>query len=157
MHLILRRIRRYTVQPPKAAQEARDFSHERFTAIQSPPVTKRIGAAKGKFTVPDNFDELLKLPGVGRKTANVVYAVAFGGDAIAVDTHVFRVSHRLNLSDAKDAEGTEKQLYGLIEDGRRNRAHHLLIFHGRRCCKAQKPLCGVCPVKDICTFGGDNE
>lgn len=107
--------------------------------------------------VPDDFDELLKLPGVGRKTANVVYAVAFGGDAIAVDTHVFRVSHRLNLSDAKDAEGTEKQLYGLIEDGRRNRAHHLLIFHGRRCCKAQKPLCGVCPVKDICTFGGDNE
>ena len=107
--------------------------------------------------VPDKFEELVKLPGVGRKTANVVYAVAFGGDAIAVDTHVFRVSHRLNMSDAKDPEGTEKQLYRLIADGRRNRAHHLLIFHGRRCCKAQRPLCSDCPVKDYCTFGGKNE
>ena len=107
--------------------------------------------------VPDKFEELLKLPGVGRKTANVVYAVAFGGDAIAVDTHVFRVSHRLNMSDAKDPEGTEKQLYELIADGRRNRAHHLLIFHGRRCCKAQRPLCSDCPVKDYCTFGGKYE
>ena len=97
--------------------------------------------------VPHTMEELTRLPGVGRKTANVVLANAFGIPALAVDTHVFRVSNRLGLAHAKTAEETEKQLKEAIDKDRWSLSHHLLIFHGRRCCKASKPMCAACPVR----------
>ncbi len=105
--------------------------------------------------VPHTMEELTRLPGVGRKTANVVLANAFGIPALAVDTHVFRVSNRLGLAHAKTAEETEKQLKEAIDKDRWSLSHHLLIFHGRRCCKARKPMCEACPVKDLCQFYGE--
>ena len=101
--------------------------------------------------VPNTFEELLTLRGVGRKTANVVMSVAFGGNNIAVDTHVFRVSHRLGLSDGKTPFDVEKDLLAVLNEGDRSLMHHLLIFHGRYCCKSQKPQCENCPVSDFCT------
>ena len=100
--------------------------------------------------VPKTMEELTALPGVGRKTANVVMANAFKVPAIAVDTHVFRVSNRLGLADAKDVENTEKQLMRAIPKCDWCDAHHWLIFHGRRVCKAQRPLCESCTLKDMC-------
>ena len=100
--------------------------------------------------VPGTMEELTALPGVGRKTANVVMANAFKVPAIAVDTHVFRVSNRLGLADAKDVENTEKQLMKAIPKSDWCDAHHWLIFHGRRVCKAQRPLCESCTLKDMC-------
>lgn len=102
--------------------------------------------------VPGDFEELLKIPGVGRKTANVVLANAFGQDVIAVDTHVFRVANRMGLADSTSVEGTERQLTVNIPPGLRNKAHHWLIFHGRQTCRAQKPRCPECPVKSYCRF-----
>ena len=100
--------------------------------------------------VPDDRDELQKLPGVGRKTANVVVANAFGQDAIAVDTHVFRVSNRLGLACAKDVWHTEQQLMANIPQDKWSQAHHWIIWHGRRICKAQRPLCASCPLAGEC-------
>ena len=100
--------------------------------------------------VPRTQEELVKLPGVGRKTANVVYAVAFGGDAIPVDTHVFRTSHRLGLSDATTPDGVEKDLSRAFPQNSWSHLHHLLIHHGRYICKAQSPKCGECLLTGIC-------
>lgn len=100
--------------------------------------------------VPDNLEELRSLAGVGRKTANVVYSVAFHGNAIAVDTHVFRVSNRIGLANAKDVLSTEKQLMGLIDEKDWSRSHHYLIYLGRSYCSARAPKCETCPVKDLC-------
>lgn len=100
--------------------------------------------------VPSTMEELVQLPGVGRKTANVVLANAFGVPAIAVDTHVFRVSNRLGLAEADDVLKTEKQLMQVIPRNDWSTAHHWLIWHGRRVCKAQRPLCGECPLMDEC-------
>ena len=100
--------------------------------------------------VPDNLDDLRRLAGVGRKTANVVYSVAFHGNAIAVDTHVFRVSNRLGLANAKDVLNTEKQLMAIIDEKDWSRSHHYLIYLGRSYCSARAPKCGECPVKDLC-------
>lgn len=100
--------------------------------------------------VPGTLEELVKLPGVGRKTANVVYANAFGGDAIAVDTHVFRVSNRLGLAHAKNVEKTEEQLMEAIPKELWSTAHHWLIFHGRRVCHARKPGCAQCTLAAMC-------
>ncbi len=102
--------------------------------------------------VPETIEELETLPGVGRKTANVVASVAFGVPAIAVDTHVFRVSNRIGLANAKNVEQTEVQLMKNIDKGRWTKAHHLLIFQGRRVCKSQRPLCEECDVKEFCNF-----
>lgn len=102
--------------------------------------------------VPQSFDDLLSLSGVGRKTANVVSAVAFGGDGIAVDTHVFRVSRRLGLSSGNTPYEVEKDLTDLLKSEDRARAHHLLIFHGRYCCKSQRPECGRCGLKEYCLY-----
>ena len=105
--------------------------------------------------VPEIREELEALPGVGRKTANVVLSNAFGQNAIAVDTHVFRVSNRLGLANAKDVWNTEKQLMENIPEDKWSIAHHWLIFHGRRVCSAQKPKCDICTVKEYCpTYGG---
>lgn len=100
--------------------------------------------------VPRHMEDLVKLPGVGRKTANVVMSEAFGLPAIAVDTHVFRVSRRIGLSDGKDPDAVEAQLKRKIAKDKWSRAHHLLIFHGRKICHARKPDCENCLLKDIC-------
>lgn len=100
--------------------------------------------------VPSTREELEKLPGVGRKTANVVLNVAFHQPVMPVDTHVFRVSHRLNLSQAKTPLGVEKDLEAVIPKEHLGDAHHYFILHGRYTCKAKKPLCLTCCVKDLC-------
>lgn len=102
--------------------------------------------------VPDNLEELRTLAGVGRKTANVVYAVAFGGDAIAVDTHVFRVSNRLGIAEGKTPDKVEEGLCAVIPKDNWSKAHHYLIYHGRRVCHSQKPDCPNCTLKDYCKF-----
>lgn len=100
--------------------------------------------------VPADLDALTALPGVGRKTANVVLANAFRIPAFAVDTHVFRVSNRLGLADAANVEETERQLMQAVPKSDWCDAHHWLIFHGRRVCKAQRPLCEECTLKALC-------
>lgn len=100
--------------------------------------------------VPSTLEELVKLPGVGRKTANVVLAFAFNIPALPVDTHVFRVSNRLGLVDASTVEETERQLMQVIPKEDWQEAHHWLIFHGRRVCKAQRPMCEACTLHDLC-------
>ena len=102
--------------------------------------------------VPSAHEDLKKLAGVGQKTANVVYAVAFGGDAIAVDTHVFRVSNRLGLAHANTPEKTEQQLKEIIPQSDWSKAHHWLIYHGRRVCHSQRPDCPDCTLKGMCEF-----
>lgn len=117
-----------------------------------------IGMAKALVTdfdgvVPDNIEDLQKLPGVGRKTANVVVAVAFDKPAMPVDTHVFRVSARIGLSkNAKTPLDTEKQLVAHIPQKLLSKAHHWLILHGRYVCLARKPKCAECGIKEICDF-----
>ncbi len=106
--------------------------------------------------VPKEREKLVRLPGVGRKTANVVLSNAFGIPAFAVDTHVFRVSNRLGLCRADTVEETEKQMTALIPRENWGRAHHWLIWHGRKICRAQKPLCGECPMKDLCEWHKKN-
>ncbi len=100
--------------------------------------------------VPSSREELMTLAGVGRKTANVVYSVAFKGNAIAVDTHVFRVSNRIGLAKANNVLKTEYDLMKIIDEGDWSKAHHYLIYLGRSYCKAQKPDCEACPIKDLC-------
>ncbi|MDE7158730.1 MAG: endonuclease III [Clostridiales bacterium] len=100
--------------------------------------------------VPSTLEELQTLAGVGRKTANVVYAVAFGGDAIAVDTHVFRVSNRLGLAKGSTPEKVEEGLMKVIPKEQWSIAHHYLIWHGRKVCHSQKPDCGHCTLSPIC-------
>lgn len=102
--------------------------------------------------VPESIEEMQKLAGVGRKTANVVASNAFGIPAIAVDTHVFRVSNRIGLAKAKDVLQTEKQLQKAIPKEKWTQAHHALIFHGRRICSARKPSCEKCPLTEICLY-----
>ena len=100
--------------------------------------------------VPSDYDTLLKLPGVGRKTVNVVTSVAFGRPAIAVDTHVFRIANRLKLAVGETPLAVEKGLMKVIPREKWSAAHHWLIYHGRRVCKANRPLCGECPLADVC-------
>ena len=102
--------------------------------------------------VPRTLDDLVTLPGVGRKTANVVLSNAFGIPGLAVDTHIMRVSYRLGLSDAKkDPLRIEQDLCSIIPMEKWGRAHHWLIYFGREICSARKPSCGVCPLKELCT------
>ena len=100
--------------------------------------------------VPSDYGTLLKLPGVGRKTANVVTSVAFGRPAIAVDTHVFRIANRLKLAVGETPLAVEKGLMKVIPREKWSAAHHWLIYHGRRVCKANRPLCSECPLVDVC-------
>lgn len=123
--------------------------------------------------VPEDYDQLISLPGVGRKTANVVLAVGFGHERIAVDTHVFRVSRRIGLAgnacDSKGEEGgaklysaksagtaevlaTEEELMRNLPKDRWSEAHHSLIWHGRKCCTAKAPACDRCTIRDLCDF-----
>lgn len=107
--------------------------------------------------VPYDREALEALPGVGRKTANVVLSNAFGVPAIAVDTHVFRVSNRLGLAEAKTVEETEKQLMQAIPKELWSMMHHYIIFHGRRVCSAKKPNCAECTLKDLCRYYKENK
>ncbi len=107
--------------------------------------------AEHNSAVPPDRDELTKLPGVGRKTANVVLSMAFGQKTMAVDTHVFRVSHRLGLSAGKTPEAVEEDLMRAIPDDYLYHAHHWLILHGRYTCLARNPRCGLCVIAELCT------
>ena len=102
--------------------------------------------------VPDDYGALVSLPGVGRKTANVVLSVGFGHQWIAVDTHVFRVANRIGLVHEKDVLKTELALMDRIPEERWSRTHHSLIFHGRQCCDARKPKCDQCPIVEYCEY-----
>ena len=106
--------------------------------------------------VPEDFDTLIGLPGVGRKTANVVMSVAFKVPAIAVDTHVFRVANRLRLAVGETPEEVERGLQKAIPREQWSDAHHWLIWHGRKICKSRRPLCADCPLAKLCpSFGTD--
>ncbi|WP_044559659.1 endonuclease III [Azospirillum sp. B4] len=108
--------------------------------------------AKHGGQVPRRREELEELPGVGRKTANVVLNVAFGEPTIAVDTHIFRVSNRTGLAPGKTVEAVEEKLVKVVPKAYRLHAHHWLILHGRYVCKARKPDCAVCGVIDLCAY-----
>ncbi|MGC9162600.1 MAG: endonuclease III [Thiomonas sp.] len=114
--------------------------------------TSRILLEQYGGEVPQTREALQALPGVGRKTANVVLNVAFGQDTIAVDTHIFRVANRLGLARGKTPEDVEKKLEKVIPKRFRQHAHHWLILHGRYVCKARKPECWRCGVADLCPF-----
>lgn len=142
------------------AEATQDEVYQLIKSISYPnnKAKNLIGMAKGLMAdfagvVPDNIDDLQKLPGVGRKTANVVVAVAFDKPAMPVDTHVFRVSARIGLSkNAKTPFDTEKQLVAHIPQKLLSKAHHWLILHGRYVCLARKPKCEECGIKEICDF-----
>ena len=102
--------------------------------------------------VPASRDELVKLPGVGRKTANVVLNIAFGHHTIAVDTHIFRVSNRTGLAPGKTVEKVEDELERVVPDEFKRHAHHWLILHGRYTCVARKPKCAECAVYRLCEY-----
>ncbi|MBE6052263.1 MAG: endonuclease III [Clostridium sp.] len=109
---------------------------------------------KEKFNgeVPRTMEEITSLAGAGRKTANVVLSNAFNVPSIAVDTHVFRVSNRLGIADSENVLEVEKQLQKELPKREWSLAHHLLIFHGRRCCIARRPKCEICPVSSDCKY-----
>lgn len=114
--------------------------------------TCRILVEKHASEVPRTRPELEALPGVGRKTANVVLNTAFGHPTIAVDTHIFRVSNRTGLAKGKTPLEVEKRLVKMTPDEFKKDAHHWLILHGRYTCKARKPLCGQCPIIEWCEY-----
>lgn len=121
------------------------FYHNKARAIKSlsASIIERGG-------MPTTREELMQLDGVGRKTANVVYAVAYGGNAIAVDTHVFRVANRLGIVHCKTPEQTEQALMQAFDEQLWSHLHHLLIFHGRYVCHSQRPECDKCNVRELC-------
>ena len=114
--------------------------------------TSRILVENYNGEVPNDRAALESLPGVGRKTANVVLSKSFGVPAIAVDTHVFRVSNRIGLVEEKTVEKTEDALMKAIPKTKWTKMHHVIIFHGRQICKARSPLCDICPINHICKF-----
>ncbi len=115
--------------------------------------TSKILVEKYSGILPNNFDELIELPGVGRKSANVILNTAFDHPRIGVDTHVFRVSRRLGLANGNTPEKVENELMELMdEDMLKNGAHHLFVLHGRYVCKSQKPKCSECKVSNYCDF-----
>ena len=107
--------------------------------------------------VPHTREELEALPGVGRKTANVILNTAFGQPTIAVDTHIFRVSNRTGIAPGKNVTEVEKKLDRHVPKEHKQDAHHLLILHGRYTCIARKPRCGSCVIADLCEFAGKTE
>jgi endonuclease III len=107
---------------------------------------------KYQSKVPNKFEDLISLPGVGRKTANVVLNAAFNKATIAVDTHVFRVAKRTGLSDGKNPEKVEAQLLKILPKQHIRKAHHLILLHGRYVCKARSPLCKICVINKICLY-----
>ena len=112
---------------------------------------------KHQSKVPNKIEELILLPGVGRKTANVVLNAAFNKPTIAVDTHVFRVANRTGLSNGKNPEQVENQLLKILPKKYIKKAHHLILLHGRYICKARNPLCKKCLINKVCLYKGKNE
>ena len=118
--------------------------------------TRHLIAMAGKLVsdfgseVPSDIDSLMSLPGVGRKTANVIASIVYDKPVIAVDTHVFRVSRRLGLSDGRTVDAVRKDLEKHIPEHLRAKAHHWLILHGRYVCTARNPKCGECGIRDWC-------
>lgn len=107
--------------------------------------------------IPENIDELVQIPGIGRKTANVILSVAYNHPALAVDTHVFRVAARIGLTkNAKNPEEAEQQLLQIIPKKYLSNAHHWLILHGRYVCTAKNPKCGECVIKEYCEYLKDS-
>lgn len=107
--------------------------------------------------VPDNLKDLILLPGVGRKTAGVVLSNAFGESAIPVDTHVFRVTNRIGIVKESTPQKTEFALMKILPKEMWSKSHHTLIFHGRRICKARKPECENCEIKQLCNYAISNK
>lgn len=150
----------------KQANEPEDFAKMDITEIENYIRTCGLYKSKAKnikstsqilvrdydSKVPSTMKELIKLPGVGRKTANVVISNAFGTPAIAVDTHVFRVSNRIGLANAKNVLDTEKQLRENLPEEKWTKLHHQIIMHGRKVCKARNPLCEECNFSNICEY-----
>jgi len=114
--------------------------------------TSKVLLEKYGGEVPNSFEELVELPGIGRKSANVILNTAFNHPTIAVDTHVFRVSNRIGLCNTKTPHETEFALMKIVPERFRNEAHHWLVLHGRYICKARKPLCDDCKVSDLCNY-----
>lgn len=152
---------------PEPADMAASTAEEIYTYIKSIsyPNNKAknlLGMARtlvGEFdgVVPDNLDDLQRLPGVGRKTANVMLAVAFDQQAMPVDTHVFRVANRIGLTkNSKNVLETERTLVKYLPEKSISKAHHWLILHGRYTCLARKPKCGNCPITGICDYFSKN-
>ncbi len=139
------------------AEPARLETEIRSTGFYRAKTRSLLGMAKALVErhggeVPRERDALTALPGVGLKTANVVIGNAFGGDALAVDTHVFRVSQRLGLARGDDPDEIHDQLVAVLPKGKLTQATHQLIVHGRRTCLARKPACPVCPVRTLCPW-----
>jgi endonuclease III len=142
-----------TADPAKLEDEIRS------TGFFRAKTRSLLGMARGLVErhdgkVPADREALTALPGVGLKTANVVLGNAFGQDALAVDTHVFRVSQRLGLAKSDDAEEIHDQLITVLPKGRLTQGTHLLIIHGRRTCLARKPACPKCAVRALCPWPG---
>ena len=114
--------------------------------------TCRLLLEKHDGNVPQTREELEALPGVGRKTANVILNTAFGQPTIAVDTHIFRVSNRIGLAPGKDVMEVERKLLKFVPEEFKHDAHHWLILHGRYVCRARKPNCGACIIRDLCEY-----
>ena len=117
----------------------------------------KILVEKYQSRVPNKFEELILLPGVGRKTANVVLNEVFNKPTIAVDTHVFRVANRTGLTNGKSPEQVENQLLTILPKKNIKKAHHLILLHGRYTCKSRNPLCNKCVINKICLYKGKNE
>ena len=126
-----------------------------FPRLNTP---EKMGALTERFNslIPYDIKTLMELPGVGQKTANVIASIIYNIPALAVDTHVFRVSHRLGLAKGKDPLATEKELEKIIPREKWSDAHHWFIWHGRKICKARKPLCRGCVVVEECPFKEKN-
>lgn len=161
-----RQVNKVTAELFKKYNTAEDFA--RLTPEELAEEIKSIGLYRNKSRfiieaskmllekydgeVPASREELMKLPGVGRKTANVILSSAFNRAAIAVDTHVFRVANRIGLANSDDVLGVEKQLMERVPESLWSKLHHWLIFHGRRVCKARNPACSSCVLKEDCLY-----
>ena len=147
-----------TVEAMASSSEEEIFSYIKSISYPNNKSKNLLGMAKAvvndfQGVVPDNLEDLQKLPGVGRKTANVMMAVAFRKPAMPVDTHVFRVANRIGLTkNSKNVANTEKTLVAHFPQEVLSKAHHWLILHGRYVCQARKPHCEQCGVKDICDY-----
>ena len=137
--------------PAEVAEVIRTIGLYRTKAAN---IVKLAGMLSEKYggEVPGDFDALVELPGVGRKTANVVLAFGFGEERMPVDTHVFRVANRIGLCEEKTPEKTEAALVANIPKGKLSASHHYLIFHGRRVCHARKPECSDCVIRELCLY-----
>ncbi|MCH8105134.1 MAG: endonuclease III [Proteobacteria bacterium] len=127
------------------------------TKAKNTLATCRILIEQHDSQVPEDRTALEALPGVGRKTANVILNTAFGHPTIAVDTHIFRVSNRTGIAPGKDVLAVEKKLLKLVPDDFKLGAHHWLILHGRYTCIARKPRCGSCTIEDLCDYKDKTE